>query len=124
MRGVAGLGDRAPALCLARAVLAGHQAEGGFELMRVAKALRIVDGGEEGGGGDGADAGDGAQALHAGILDGEVFVVASEYVSCPLRGRMRAYRGATTERTRPGRGKPCTRGTTCSALPEGTRELC
>ena len=41
--------------------------------MRVAEALGIVDGGEEGGGGDGADAGDGAQTRHARILDGEVF---------------------------------------------------
>ena len=69
---VAGLGDRAAALRLAGAVLAGHEAEVGFELMRVAEALGIVDGGEEGGGGDGADAGDGAQARHARILDGEV----------------------------------------------------
>src|SRR6187397_170258 len=42
---VAGLGDRAPALRLARAALAGHE----------------------------ADAGDGAQTRHARILDGEVF---------------------------------------------------
>ena len=41
--------------------------------MRVVEALGIIDGGEEGGGGDGADAGDGAQARHARILDGEVF---------------------------------------------------
>ncbi len=38
--------------------------------MRVVEALGIIDGGEEGGGGDGADAGDGAQARHAGSLDG------------------------------------------------------
>ena len=38
---VAGLGDRAPPLCLARAVLAGHEAEVGFELMRMAEALGI-----------------------------------------------------------------------------------
>ena len=48
-------------------------------------------------------------------------IVASEYVSCPLRGRMRARSGATTERKRPGRRRLCTRGTKCSALPEGTR---
>ncbi len=36
------------------------------------EAPDVVDGGEEGGGGDGADAGDRAQARHAGILDGEV----------------------------------------------------
>jgi hypothetical protein len=69
---VAGLGDRAPALGLARAVLAGHEAEVGFELMREAEALGVVDRGDEGGGGDGADAGDGAQARHARVLDGEV----------------------------------------------------
>ncbi len=40
--------------------------------MGVAEALGIVDRGEEGGGGDGADAGDGAQARHGGVLDGEV----------------------------------------------------
>ena len=70
---VAHLGDRVPALRLARAALAGHETEIGLELMRVAEAVGIVDGGEEGGGGDGADAGDGTQARHAGILDGEVF---------------------------------------------------
>jgi len=40
---VAGLGDRAPALRLARAVLAGHEAEVGFELMRVAPELGTID---------------------------------------------------------------------------------
>ena len=54
-------------------VLAGHEAEVGFELMRVAEAMRVVDRSEEGRRGDGADAGDRAQARHAGILDGEVF---------------------------------------------------
>src|SRR4029453_4206328 len=56
----------------ARAVLAGHEAEVGFELMRVVEAPDVVDRGEEGGGGDGADAGDGAQPGHARILDGEM----------------------------------------------------
>ena len=69
---VARLGDGATALGLARAVLAGHEAEVGFELMRVVEASDVVDGGEEGGRGDGTDAGDGAQPRHAGILDGEV----------------------------------------------------
>jgi hypothetical protein len=41
------LGDRTAPLRLARAVLAGHKAEVGFELMRVAEALRVVDGGNE-----------------------------------------------------------------------------
>jgi hypothetical protein len=76
---VAGLGDRAAPLRLARAVLAGHEAEVGFELMRVVEALGIIDGGEEGGGGDGADAGDGAQARHAGILDGEFLALDPSY---------------------------------------------
>jgi len=40
--------------------------------MRVAKTLGVVDRGDEGGGSDGADAGDGAQARHARVLDGEV----------------------------------------------------
>jgi hypothetical protein len=40
--------------------------------MRVAEALGIVDRREEGRAGDGADAGDGAQARHARILDGEM----------------------------------------------------
>ena len=40
--------------------------------MGVGEARGIVDGGEEGGGGDGADAGDRAQARHARILNGEV----------------------------------------------------
>ena len=69
---VAGLGDRPAALRLVGAVLTGHEAEIGFEVMRVAEALGIVDRSEEGGGGDGAHAGDGAQARHARILGGEV----------------------------------------------------
>ena len=69
---VAGRGDRAAALGLARAVLAGHEAEVGFELMRVGEAPDVVDGGEEGGGGDGSHAGDGAQARHARVLDGKM----------------------------------------------------
>jgi hypothetical protein len=40
--------------------------------MRVVEAPDVVDGGEEGGGGDGADTGDEAQARHTRILDGEV----------------------------------------------------
>jgi hypothetical protein len=44
---VSGLGDRAPALGLARAILAGREAEVGFELMRVAEALGVVDRGDE-----------------------------------------------------------------------------
>ena len=77
--------------------------------MRVGEALGVVDRREEGGGGDGADAGDGAQARHAGILDGEVLDRSSEYASCWLRGRMTASSGATTESKRPGRDRSCTR---------------
>src|SRR5262245_32944317 len=40
--------------------------------MRGAGALGVIDRGGEGGGGRWADAGDPAQARHAGILDGEV----------------------------------------------------
>ena len=40
--------------------------------MGVREAPDVVDGGEEGGGGDGADAGDRAPARHAGILDREM----------------------------------------------------
>jgi hypothetical protein len=67
------LGDRAAALRLARAVLARYEAEVGFELMGVAEAPDVVDGGKEGGGRDRAPAGDGAQARDARVLDGEVF---------------------------------------------------
>ena len=70
---VAGLGDGATALQLARVVLAGHEAEVGLELMRVAEAVGTVDGGEERGCGDGADARDGAQARRPGIQDSEMF---------------------------------------------------
>jgi len=40
--------------------------------MRMVEALGVIDRGEEGGGGDGTDAGDGAEARDARILDGEV----------------------------------------------------
>ena len=118
---VAGLGDRTPALGLARAVLAGHEAEIGFEVMGVAEALGVVDSGEEGGGGDGADARDGAQTRHARILDGEVLDGGVGIHELPVEGRRRASSGATTESNRPGRGKSHTRVTKVSALPDGTR---
>lgn len=76
--GMAGFGDGTAALGLAGAVLAGHKAEVGFELMRVAEALGIVDRGDEGGGGDRAPAGDGAQARHPRILDGRCSIRSSE----------------------------------------------
>jgi hypothetical protein len=41
-------------------------------LMGVAGARGVIDRGEEGGGRDGAHAGDGARAWYARILDGEV----------------------------------------------------
>src|SRR3990172_3885833 len=59
-----GLGDVAAVLRLPRTELARHQAEGGFDLVRVAEALGVIEGGDEGGGGHGPDAGDGAQALN------------------------------------------------------------
>src|SRR5262250_3145238 len=64
---VTGLGDGAPPLSLARAVLAGHEAEIGFELVGVVEAPGVIDGSEEGGGSDRTDAGDGTQAGHAGV---------------------------------------------------------
>jgi hypothetical protein len=70
--GVAGLGDVATALGLARAALAGHEAKVRLDLVGVPEALDIIDGGDEGGGGDRADAGDGAQTLDARIVGGEV----------------------------------------------------
>jgi hypothetical protein len=71
---------------LAGAVLAGHEAEVGFELMRVAEALGIVDRGDEGGGGDRAHAGDGAQAWHPRILDGEVLDPLVGVRELPVKG--------------------------------------
>jgi hypothetical protein len=73
---------------LPRVVFAGHGAEVGFELMRVVEAPDVVDGGEEGGGGDGADAGDRAQARHAGILDGELILVMAGRGSDSCRGNL------------------------------------
>src|SRR6266852_4935675 len=52
---VPNLGDGAAALGVTGAGLAGHEAEVGLEVMGVAEALRIVDRGDEGGGGDGAE---------------------------------------------------------------------
>jgi len=54
--------------------------------MGVTEALGVVDRGEEGGG-DGAGAGDGAQARYERILDGEVIgcsIGSSQYASCWL----------------------------------------
>jgi hypothetical protein len=51
--------------------------------MYVAEGLGIIDGGDEGGGG-GADAEDGAEAMHARISTVRCSIVASEYVSGPL----------------------------------------
>lgn len=45
--------------------------EAGVELMGVAEAPHIVDDGDDGGRGDGADAGDRSPAWHAGILGGQ-----------------------------------------------------
>jgi hypothetical protein len=51
-------------LTVARAELARHQAEVGFDLVRVTEALGVVERRDEGGRGHGPDAGDGAQALN------------------------------------------------------------
>ena len=71
-RAMAGLGDPPAALGLARAPLAGHEAEVGLDLMRVREALGVVDRGDEGGGGDRPDAGDGVQARHAVVRTRDV----------------------------------------------------
>ena len=68
-----GLGDGAAALRVAGAELARDQAEVGLDLMGVAEALGIVEGSDEGGGGDGPDGGHGAQSLDARIVGGELF---------------------------------------------------
>ena|SRR5215831_7919488 len=80
-----GLGDRVAALRGARAVLPGHEAEVGFELMGVGEARDVVDGGEEGGGGDGADAGTERRRGTRGSWTARCSIVASEYASCWLR---------------------------------------
>ena len=118
---VAGLGDRAAPLRLARAALAGHEAEVGFELMRMVEALGIIDGGEEGGGGDGADAGDGAQAQHARNLDGEVFDRGVGVRELPIEGAHEGEQRRDHLAQAARQGQACTRWTKCSALPEGTR---
>src|SRR5437867_5776129 len=69
--GVAGLGDVAAALSLARAELAWHEAKVRLDLVGVAEALDIVDRGDEGGGSHGPNAGDRAQALDALIVSGD-----------------------------------------------------
>ncbi len=67
-----GLGDGAAALSVAGAELARDQAEVGLDLMGVAEAVGIINGGDERSGGEGPDAGHGAQALDARIVRGEV----------------------------------------------------
>ena len=88
------VGDVATVSRLPRTELARYQAEVGFDLVRVAEALGVIEGRDEGGGGDRADAGDGAQPLDARIvgremLDGvvgvrELGVAASSYLWCSL----------------------------------------
>jgi hypothetical protein len=67
----AGFGDRAATLGVPGAELAGDKAEVGLDLMSVAEAMDIIQGGDEGRGGDGADTGHGPQARHARIVGGE-----------------------------------------------------
>ena len=62
---MAGLGDPPSALALARAPLAGHQAQVGLDLMGAREAPGVVERGHERGGRDRPDAGDGPQPLHA-----------------------------------------------------------
>ncbi len=70
--GVAGLGDPPAPLALPRAELARHQAEVGFHLVRAPEAADVIDRGDEGGRRDGANRGDGAQALDALIVSGDL----------------------------------------------------
>jgi hypothetical protein len=68
-RAGANLGDRAPALALAGVELARHQAEVGLDLMRVVETLRIlINFRDEGGGGDGPDAGNSGRRLMATLM--------------------------------------------------------
>src|SRR5438093_10741766 len=60
----------APRRCVTGAALAWHEAEVGLKLVRVVKALDVIDRGDERGGRDGPDAGHGAEALHALIVSG------------------------------------------------------
>jgi len=58
-----GFRDGAAVLRVARAALAWPEAEVRLKLVRVVKAPDVVDRGDKGGGGDGPDAGHGAEAL-------------------------------------------------------------
>src|SRR5215831_20156714 len=69
----AGFGDGAATLGVPGAALAGDEAEGSLDLMSVAEAVDIIQGGDEGRGGDGADTGHGPQARQARIVSGEAF---------------------------------------------------
>ena len=89
--------------------------------MRVVEAPDVVDGREEGGGGDGADAGTERRRGARGSWPARCSILSSQYASCPLRGRMRANSGATTERKRPG-GAGGGRGEQSAPhCPDGTR---
>ena len=70
--GMARLGDVATTLGLARAVLARHEAKVRLDLVGVTEAPDIVEGRDEGGGGDRADAGNGAQPLDPRVLGGQL----------------------------------------------------
>jgi hypothetical protein len=59
----------AAVLRLPRAELAWHQAEVGFDLVRVAEALGVIEGGDECGGGHRPDAGDRAQVKYLLKID-------------------------------------------------------
>jgi len=116
-----GLGDGAAALRVAGAELARDQAEVGLDLMGVAEALGIVEGSDEGGGGDGPDGGHGAQSLDARIVGGELFDdligIGELAVAGQHDGEKRGDERAELAR----KGIAAIRSTEASAPPEGTR---
>jgi hypothetical protein len=114
-------GDGAPALMLAGAELARHQAEVGFDLMGAAEAPGIVESGHEGGGGDGPDARDGAEAPDARILGGEVFDHVIGIRELPVEGQHDGEQRADERADGAGRAMASTRWRKACALPEGTR---
>ena len=85
--------------------------------MSVAEALRIIKSGDEGGGGDGPDAGNGTQALDPRMLGRDVLdrLIAARELAVEVlhdgeqRGderEQRPGRGSTRTRWRPARRRP------------------
>jgi hypothetical protein len=118
--GVAGLGDGASALGLPRAELAGHEPEVGLDLMGAAEASDVIDGGNEGGGGDRADARDGAQALDARIVGREPLDGLVGVRDLGVEVAHDREQGAIRESNCPGRAMAWTRCRNPSALPNAS----